>query len=277
LNESEQENSTVVTDEEVPSRIRYIIESAEEEVILVSPYVDNWQRLFDWLPMAVKKGVNVLLLTRRDEGRDGQPQFGGTSGAAILARLAEEGVEVRWLEKLHSKIYANENEVVVTSMNLLASSAANSKEIGLSLTNGRNVDAVRQYLENLSALSQPFAAPSPKKSSTNPVRKKAKTANTKPAKASKKTGSSASTTAHCIRCETTIPFSMDRPLCDKDYKIWAQYEDPDYQETYCHSCGKERETSYAKPVCLSCFKKNSPSSGAKSRSVPPWFRKKKSS
>ena len=55
------EQSTVVTDEEVPSRIRSVIESAEVEVVLVSPYVDNWQRLFDWLPTAVKKGVKVLL------------------------------------------------------------------------------------------------------------------------------------------------------------------------------------------------------------------------
>lgn len=266
--------STVVTDEEVPTRIKNIIESAKDEIVLVSPYVDNWERLFDWLPLAVKRGVNVLLLTRRDDGLNGQSTFGGSSGAPVLARLAESGIEVRWLEKLHSKIYANENEVVVTSMNLLASSAANSKEIGLSLTSGANVEHVRNYIGQLKELSQPFTAPgtkkSPAKSTSKSVSKPAKTSSG--ASSKKTTGSKLPTKGHCIRCQTSISFSMVRPLCDKDYRTWARYEDEDYEEDYCHSCGKERETSYGKPLCMDCFKKHA-SALNPGKSVPPWFRK----
>ncbi|MCH8910947.1 MAG: hypothetical protein IH867_09425 [Chloroflexi bacterium] len=270
------EQSTVVTDEEVPSRIRSVIESAEVEVVLVSPYVDNWQRLFDWLPTAVKKGVKVLLLTRRDDSFDGKTNFGGSSGTDILARLAREGVEVRWLEKLHSKIYANEKEVVVTSMNLLASSAANSKEIGLSLTSGANVIAVRKYLDQLRALSKPFTAPGAKKSKPSTEKKPAKRDAKLSTGSGKKRQPKVQTQGHCIRCGTGIAFSTDRPLCDKDYGIWAQYEDPEYPEDYCHSCGKEKDTSYAKPLCTTCFKKNATATGAPKRPVPTWFRNKTS-
>ena len=205
--------STVVTDEEVPTRIKNIIESAKDEIVLVSPYVDNWQRLFDWLPLAVKRGVNVLLLTRRDDAFNGQTNFGGSSGASVLARLAETGVEVRWLEKLHSKIYANENEVVVTSMNLLASSAANSKEIGLSLTSGANVEHVRNYIDQLKELSQPFAAPRTKKEPPKSTSKSVTNPPTKSSSASSKktTKSKLPTKGHCIRCSASIGFSMDHP------------------------------------------------------------------
>ena len=279
MTENEHENSTVVTDEDVPVRIRAIIDNAEKEVILVSPYVDNWQRLFDWVTIAVKDGKNVLLLTRRDDGIDGKTKFGGTSGIDVLTRLVEVGAEVRWLEKLHSKIYANESEVVVTSMNLLASSAAQSKEIGLSLTNGANVVAVRKYLDDLRKLSEPFVAAgawdgvwdTEKKATSSKATAPVKKAKTKSAAKQKH---KVQGRGYCIRCAAGIDFSTDKPLCDKDYAIWAEYEDPEYGEEYCHSCGKEKVTSYAKPVCITCFKKIAKGTDAPKRSVPPWFKKK---
>ena len=268
------QESTVVTDEDVPARIRSIIDNADKEVILVSPYVDNWQRLFDWVTIAVKDGKKVLLLTRRDDGFDGKTKFGGASGIDVLTRLVDIGVEVRWLEKLHSKIYANESEVVVTSMNLLASSAAQSKEIGLSLTSGSNILAVRKYLDDLRKLSEPFTTPRP--TATKPSQKKApnKTGTRAKASASNKSTPKVRTRGHCIRCAASIAFSVTQPLCDKDYKIWAQYEDPEYPEDYCHSCGKERDTTYDKPLCASCFKNQATSTGKAKRTVPPWLRKK---
>jgi hypothetical protein len=47
----------------------------------------------------------------------------------------------------------------------------------------------------------------------------------------------------------------DRPLCCHCYSIWAQYSDPYYPENFCHICGRESNQSYAKPVCLGCYKK----------------------
>ena len=58
--------------------------------------------------------------------------------------------------------------------------------------------------------------------------------------------------------------------------MWAQYEDSEYPEAYCHSCGKERDTTYDKPLCGSCFKSQAKINTKITRSIPPWFRKKKS-
>ena len=46
---------------------------------------------------------------------------------------------------------------------------------------------------------------------------------------------------------------LDAPYCLDCYKVWAQYEDPDYPEKYCHTCGNRASTSMAKPECNSCY------------------------
>ena len=57
----------------------------------------------------------------------------------------------------------------------------------------------------------------------------------------------------CIRCKEPIPFDPDRPLCDDCFKSWKRYENWDYEEDYCHRCGADWDTSYAKPLCRPCY------------------------
>ena len=48
---------------------------------------------------------------------------------------------------------------------------------------------------------------------------------------------------------------MDRPYCNSHYRTWARFKNADYEESHCHACGSEHDTSMAKPLCLSCFRK----------------------
>lgn len=68
----------------------------------------------------------------------------------------------------------------------------------------------------------------------------------------------ASTTAHgfCVRCRARLPLNPERPLCDRDFRSWVKYEDPDYRERFCHQCGEsEADTiSMRKPRCYDCWK-----------------------
>ena len=58
----------------------------------------------------------------------------------------------------------------------------------------------------------------------------------------------------CIRCSTSIPLDIEKPLCYSCYKDWAKYENPFFQEKYCISCGDKKPTSFKKPACISCYK-----------------------
>jgi hypothetical protein len=46
-----------------------------------------------------------------------------------------------------------------------------------------------------------------------------------------------------------------KPLCADCFRQWNKYQDEDYEEKYCHSCGKSTKTSFAKPLCMACWKK----------------------
>jgi hypothetical protein len=263
----EVEKSTVVTDEEVPARLANIIRSADKRIVLVSPYVDDWKRLYDWLPTAVDEGKKVILLVRRDTDRSGAFTYGGSKGDEVLGRLAEAGVEIRWTDNLHSKVYLNEQEVFVTSMNLLSSSAANSKEIGLSLTQGANVDAVREYVERLINLSEPYAAAvkrtqkttSAKTTPTRPSRPRAKSP--EPKKSNGGLGGFLKdlvfgVPGFCIRCGeglTESEVESGKVLCTKDYGSWVKFKNPDFKEKFCTTCGEKKATMFARPQCRECY------------------------
>ena len=57
----------------------------------------------------------------------------------------------------------------------------------------------------------------------------------------------------CVRCGRVITWNPEAPFCRPCFSVWAQYEDPDYEEQFCHSCGRPSPTSMSKPECYSCY------------------------
>ncbi len=57
---------------------------------------------------------------------------------------------------------------------------------------------------------------------------------------------------YCIRCGEEIKLNEDAPLCDKHYREWSKYKNPNYQEKYCHSCGEPCKTTKKEPFCKEC-------------------------
>lgn len=58
------------------------------------------------------------------------------------------------------------------------------------------------------------------------------------------------TTGFCIRTGDKIPFNPQRPMCEKAFKSWNQFKNPDYEESYCHKTGKKSygKTSMRNPI-----------------------------
>lgn len=54
----------------------------------------------------------------------------------------------------------------------------------------------------------------------------------------------------CIRTGIEIPFNIERPFSNKAYNSWLRFENPDYEESYCHFTGEPSEgrTSMNKPI-----------------------------
>lgn len=63
---------------------------------------------------------------------------------------------------------------------------------------------------------------------------------------------------YCIRTGQQIPFDPSRPFCYEAYKSWAQFENIDFCEIYCHATGQKSygKTSMRNPIIHESFQIN---------------------
>lgn len=59
-------------------------------------------------------------------------------------------------------------------------------------------------------------------------------------------------TGFCIRTGQPISFNPSKPLSYEAFQSWAQFGNPDYNEKFCHACGKNWRTSVRNPFCANC-------------------------
>jgi hypothetical protein len=127
----------VITSTDIHADVVRLVENAQHFLLLISPYVDPWDRLTTEIKKAsLRDGLRVMLLVRGGEDAPKQAE----KAKALMFPL----VQMEQLHRLHAKIYMSESEIIVTSMNLLKSSALDSWEIALRFT---RADDAKQYDE----------------------------------------------------------------------------------------------------------------------------------
>ncbi|PZR04351.1 MAG: hypothetical protein DI536_34375 [Archangium gephyra] len=160
-----------------------------------------------------------------------------TQSPAII-ELVAKGMHLLQSKDLHAKVYASEKASLVTSLNLLESSFNNSIEVGVWFTAGSS-----GHSQVLGFLRTELKDQISDLESQRPAQKRERS----------KKRAAQETEASCIRCGTCIKLNEDRPLCRECYGKWKVYENPDYDENYCHACGDDADTTVAKPLCEDCF------------------------
>ena len=171
-------------DEQVFPSVVEVIEKAEKGLVLVSPYNDYSVPLRHAVEMAARR-VRVVAVCRKEQQSQEKKHFDW---------LTKLGAEVILVERLHSKIYANESQAILTSMNLVQGSAVNSREIALRVTSEEIRKQVIDYInERLISASSPLEA--------SPQASKRKTRSARTPKAASQ--------GHCIRCGRGVAFNLD--------------------------------------------------------------------
>lgn len=96
-----------------------LIEESNEELILVSPYlqITKWIKMKNCLERAVKRNVNITLYVREDIIQD-------------YSFIKQIGVKLVLVKYLHAKVYLNEKRGIVTSQNIIYFSDINSIDVG---------------------------------------------------------------------------------------------------------------------------------------------------
>lgn len=229
-------DAELLTDGAIYSKMRELISSAQESLIIVSPYVGPTGDFLRQVIAAAKRGVQVLVLFRREK----LPEY---RNSEWLNQMLAAGVTLATIDRLHSKIYSTESGTLVTSMNFTSTSGENSFEVGVYFESDHALtEKVDRYFEELDSHTE-LVTPGASAVSFH----KGLRGRRSPPKATAPTG------GHCIRCGTDIALNAARPYCVKHYEQWAKYKDPDYQDKVCHACGRPHAATMRKPLCRSCY------------------------
>ena len=151
--------------------------------------------------------------------------------------------------------YLNEEQAILTSMNLYQFSQQNNVEMGLLIRAREDhglYDEIRKEADRIEKGSDKVILQVAKPKPAPAV--KARPA-PKPTPSKSAPTSGIPKTGFCIRCKTTVPADPEKPYCYRCYQSWRLYENPVWEEKYCHICGKENDSTMAKPRCRSCYRK----------------------
>ena len=163
-------------------------------------------------------------------------------------------IRTSFCKNLHAKCYLNENEALLTSMNLYEFSQVNNNEMGLivsretepELYNEINQESMRIVRVSevvrvtVARVETPREVPG-----VNETRKKLQPSLEKP------------TNGFCIRCRDGLLANPKAPYCKRCYASWKRYENKKaHPEKHCYICGNEHAATLLKPLCLACYKKH---------------------
>ena len=230
---------------EIALGIQNIIQYAQAEIILVSPYIKADLQIKERL--AVQAGNPKVRITlvygdriklRSDE-------------KSLFASL--DSVAVRFRKVLHAKCYLNEQVALVTSMNLYNYSQVNNDEMGILVSRKDDrplYDKVRSDVERIVNRSLVIREPSVAK----PAAIRGSRLSPRPFPRNLNPGVGIPETGFCIRCQALVPAAPIKPYCDRHFVEWNKYGNADYQDTYCHICGDFRTTTLRKPLCPGCYR-----------------------
>jgi phosphatidylserine/phosphatidylglycerophosphate/cardiolipin synthase-like enzyme len=111
-------------------KIEEIIKGAEKSIWLVSPYLKFDDRIKELIKSKTMMGIRVTVVYGKKDINQKEKEW--------LDSL--ENVVLRFKQNLHAKCYMNENECIITSMNLYGYSQRNNLELGVGIS--REDDAI---------------------------------------------------------------------------------------------------------------------------------------
>lgn len=126
----------VINPNEIGAKISTLISDANEKFYAVTPFLDlsKWRKILVSIENAVNRGVEVKFYFREIKEKDFK----------VLHNL---GIELNKIDGLHTKLYINEKESIVSSMNLYEFSDLYSIDIALHFKEDKEYNKIYNYFE----------------------------------------------------------------------------------------------------------------------------------
>ena len=156
-----------------------------------------------------------------------------------------KNIKIYFLNNLHAKCYLNENMALITSMNLYGYSEENNREMGIEIQKKENYELYEEINNECLSIRNSAEIYHLSNSRNFDRNENDFTKNQE-------------NFGYCIRCREKINFDELKPLCNDCYQVWSQFSNINYQERFCHRCGREIDDffepsiSYKNPLCKKC-------------------------
>ena len=126
----------------VSYHLEELIKSTKDRLILISPYLQFHQRVKDHL-----ENLNIQKRDIRIIYRENKLQVAESNWLE-----SQIGIRTSLCNSLHAKCYLNENEAIVTSMNLYSFSQQNNDEMGIHVTKEKDPDLYNDIYDEVQRL-----------------------------------------------------------------------------------------------------------------------------
>ena len=226
------------TRKECVAEIGRIVRRAKEKIVLVSPFIDVDEEILERLKQKTDDGVEIVVIWGKKKN---QPK--------AKSILDVSGVTEIFIENLHAKCYLNEDEALISSMNLYEYSQNNNEELGILVTRENDEQLYEEIIQEVRRWESKVQKQPPKakkqsepKESLMPQGKKVLVP----------------TVGSCIRCHDGVLINPTdlRPYCQTCHFKWrGASQTKEHPENYCHVCGTRYQTSLSKPACKECWEK----------------------
>ncbi len=233
---------------------------AKTRLFIISPYLSIYPNLRKIIEDADNRGVNIVVVYRKvDDNSD------------VIEWLSSlKHIYLGHSENLHAKYYAEDRVAIIASMNLYQYSQVNNEELGMIFDDKKDASSFYNaffFVQKIVEHSEPVYAtikceffenkklvskiPDVKfKQLAEPINNYQKPESIEGTISEKE---EPKIEGFCIRCGKKLASDSEVYYCEVCYSRWKQYNNPNYQEKYCHICGKPTQTSAYRPVCKECF------------------------
>ncbi|WKL44891.1 phospholipase D family protein [Flavobacterium sp. ZE23DGlu08] len=140
-----------ITDKQLDDKLTDIIWNAKKELIILSPFI----RLDDYCKNVVFKNLKnnpeleIIIVFGKNEGETQR----SLTPADLEIFKEFSNISIIYCKNLHAKYYANENEALLTSLNLLGKSMTENVEYGIYFQNSK-LNLEKLYTDSISYTNQ---------------------------------------------------------------------------------------------------------------------------
>ena len=228
----------------VSYHLQQLINKANERLVLISPYLKINDRIKQSLEDKNRLKIDIRVVYGKNEL---QPEENNWLKSMTSIRTS-------FCKDLHAKCYLNENEAIITSMNLYEFSQVNNNEMGIYFTKSDDPELYKDLYDEANRLiriSDEIVV------TVEKAVIKEKQPNKVEAKPRVENKTDTNKHGYCIRTGVQIPFNLERPYTYNAYKQWNEWGNPEYAEKYCHFSGEPSngETSMNYPILKKNWKK----------------------